>query len=161
MSALLRMEETGSSTWASTTSILHISMEISQRKGKLGKNTMCSKGTKGCRLKYKKNRGNNGLLFSYSSISPPSMYPRGSIYSSPNRKWRVESEHSQGIWNAKSQVIRESMRKNPKTFGFMHNFLCTWVLAQTLCIHTIIALKVVYTHKHVFLGTFLGHQSII
>ena len=25
------------------------------RKGKLGKNTKCSKGTKGCRLEYKKN----------------------------------------------------------------------------------------------------------
>ena len=85
-----------------------------------------------------------------------SMYPRGSIYSTPNRKWRVECEHSQGIWKAKSQVIQDSMRKNPKTFGFMQISRCTWVLAQKLCIHAGIALKAMYTYKQVFSGEFLG-----
>ena len=94
-------------------------------------------------------------------FSPPLMYPRGSIYSTPNRKWRVASEHSQVIWKEKSQFIQESMRKTPKKFGFMHISLCTWVLAQKLHVHAGISLKVVYTHKWVFLGTFLGHQSII
>ena len=83
------------------------------------------------------------------------MYPRGSIYNSPNRQWRVKSEHSQGIWKAKSQFIRDSMRKIPKSFVFMHISQCMRVLAQKLHVHTDIALKVVYTHKHVFFGEFL------
>ena len=84
------------------------------------------------------------------------MYPRGSIYSTPNRKWRVNSECSQGISKAKSQVIRDSMRKTPKLFVFMHISRCTWVLDQKLRVHAGIGLKVAYTHKHVFFGDFLG-----
>ena len=83
------------------------------------------------------------------------MYTRGSIYSTPNRKWRVESECSQGIWKAKSQVIQDYMRKTPKPFSYMHISRCMQVLAQKSCIHRSIALKVVYTHKHVFFGNFL------
>ena len=49
----LRIGETESPTWASTTSILHLSIAISQEKGKLGKNTKVLQGTKGCRLKHK------------------------------------------------------------------------------------------------------------
>ena len=116
---------------------------------------MCAKETKGCRLKHDK-WGNNELQFPCSPIYPPSRYPRGTIYSTPNRKWRVESEHSQGIWKAKSQDNRNSMRKNPKPFGFMHISWCTRVLVQKLCIHMVIALKVTYTHKHVFFGNFIG-----
>ena len=88
--------------------------------------------------------------------SPPSMYPRGSIYNTPNRKWRVESERSQGVWKAKSQFIRDSIRKTPNFFGFMHISRCTRVLAQKLCIHASVGLKVTYTHKQVFFGDFLG-----
>ena len=84
------------------------------------------------------------------------MYPRGSIYSTPNRQWRVTFGHSQGIWKAKSQVIRYSMKKNPKTFLFMHISLCTLVLAKNLLRHVSIALKVAHTHKQVFFGDFLG-----
>ena len=51
MSALLRTKEIESST----TSILHLSIASSQSKGNIGKNTMCSKWVKGCRLYYKKN----------------------------------------------------------------------------------------------------------
>ena len=51
--AHLRTGETESPTWASTTSILHLSIAISLEKGKLGKNTKVLQGTKGCRLKYK------------------------------------------------------------------------------------------------------------
>ena len=87
----------------------------------------------------------------YSSLtlqfSPALMYPRGSIYSTPNRKWRVNSKCSQGIWKAKSQVIQDSMRKNPILFVFMHISWCTWVLAQKLHVHADIALKVMYTNK--------------
>ena len=39
LTARLRTEETESPTWASTTSILHLSIASSQAKGKLGKNT--------------------------------------------------------------------------------------------------------------------------
>ena len=51
--AVLRTGETESPTWASTTSILHLSIASSQVKGNLGKNTKVLQGTKGCRLKYK------------------------------------------------------------------------------------------------------------
>ena len=84
------------------------------------------------------------------------MHPRGSIYSTQNMQQSVEFERSQRIWKAKSQVIRESMRKNPKNFGFMHISWCTWVLDQNLRIHPSIALKIAYTHKQVFFGDFLG-----
>ena len=87
------------------------------------------------------------------------MYPRGSIYNTPNRKWRVDFKNSQVLWKAKSQDIQESMRKNPKTFGFMHISLCMWVLAQKLRIHVSIALKVVYAHKTMFFGDFLGRSK--
>ena len=81
---------------------------------------------------------------------------RGSIYNTPNRKWRVESENSQGIWKAKSQDIQNSMRKNPKTFGFMHISRSMWVLAQKQHMHASIALKVAYRYKKVFLGDNIG-----
>ena len=51
--ARLRTRETKSPTWASTTSILHLSIASSQAKGKLGKNTKVLQGTKRCRLKHK------------------------------------------------------------------------------------------------------------
>ena len=51
--AHLRIGETESPTWASTTSILHLLIASSQAKGNLGKNTKVLKGTKGCRLKHK------------------------------------------------------------------------------------------------------------
>ena len=51
--ARLGIEETESLTWASTTSILHLSIASSQAKDKLGKNTKVLQGTKGCRLKHK------------------------------------------------------------------------------------------------------------
>ena len=50
----LRTRETESPpTWASTTSILHLSIARSQEKGNIGKNTKVLQGTKGCRLKHK------------------------------------------------------------------------------------------------------------
>ena len=52
LSSRLRIRETESPTWAST-SILHLSIARSQTKGKLGKNTKVLQGTKGCRLKDK------------------------------------------------------------------------------------------------------------
>ena len=41
-------------------------------------------------------------------------------------------------------------------FVFMHISWCTRVLAQKMCVHAGIGLKFMYTHKHVFLGDFLG-----
>ena len=87
------------------------------------------------------------------------MYLRGSIYSTPNRQWGVDSEHSQGIWKAKSQVIQDSVRKIPKKIVFMHISRCTRVLAQNLCVHTCISLKFAYTNKHVFFGEYLGRKG--
>ena len=51
--ARLRTGETESPTWASTTSILHLTIASSLAKGKLGKNTTVLQGTKGCGLKHK------------------------------------------------------------------------------------------------------------
>ena len=87
------------------------------------------------------------------------MYPRGSIYSTPNWQWRVKSEHSKGIWKAKSQVIRDSMKKTPNLFVFMHISLCAQVLAQNLHVHMGIGLKVTYTHKQVFFRDSLGSSK--
>ena len=53
LSACLRIGETKSPTWASTTSILHLSIASSQAKVKVGKNTKVLQGTMGCRLKHK------------------------------------------------------------------------------------------------------------
>ena len=53
MSACLQIRETESPTWASTTSILHLSIASSQAKGNLKKNTKVLQATKGCRLKHK------------------------------------------------------------------------------------------------------------
>ena len=47
MSARLRFEEIESPTWASTTSILHLSIASLQEKENLGKNTKFLQGTKG------------------------------------------------------------------------------------------------------------------
>ena len=51
--ARLQIEEIESPTWASSTSILHLSIASSQAKGNLGKNTKVLQGTKGCKLKHK------------------------------------------------------------------------------------------------------------
>ena len=51
------------------------------RKGKLGKNTKCSKGTMGCRLKDKLQQQWTIVMLLFNSSS--SMYPRGSLYSTP------------------------------------------------------------------------------
>ena len=49
-------------------------------KGKLGKNKKCSKGTKGCRLKYIQIV--ETIDYSLPTLQyPSSMYPRGSFYS--------------------------------------------------------------------------------
>ena len=53
MLARLRIGKTESPTWASTTTILHLSIASSQEKSMLGKNTKVLQGTKGCRLKHK------------------------------------------------------------------------------------------------------------
>ena len=51
-------------------------------KGNLGKNTKFSKGTKGCRLKYK--QAITTMDYSFVALQfLPSMYPRGSLYSTP------------------------------------------------------------------------------
>ena len=78
--ARLRIRETESPTWASTTSILHLSIARSQAKGKLGKNTKVLQGTKGCRLKHKFQQ--QGTIVSLLSIlSYAFNVPEISLYS--------------------------------------------------------------------------------
>ena len=75
----LRIEETESPTWASTTSILHLSIASSQEKGKLGKNTKVRQGTKGCRLKHKF-RQQWTIVSLLSNLSYAFNVPRSSLY---------------------------------------------------------------------------------
>ena len=79
MSARLQIGETESPTWASTTSILHLSIASSQAKGKLGKNIKVLQGIKGCRLKHKVRQQWTIVFLLFNSS--PSMYPKGSLYS--------------------------------------------------------------------------------
>ena len=52
---------------------------------------------------------------------------------------------------------QDSMRKIPRTFSFIQISWCTRVLDKMLCVHVDIALKfIVYTHKQLFFGDFLG-----
>ena len=75
----MRTGETESPTWASTTSILHLSIASSQAKGKLGKNTKVLQGTKGCRLKHKF-RQQWTIVLLLSILSYAFNVPRGSLY---------------------------------------------------------------------------------
>ena len=78
--ARLRTEETELPTYASTTSILHLTIASSLAKGKHGKNTTVLQGTKGCRLKYKFRQ--QWTIVSFLSISLYAFnVPRGSLYS--------------------------------------------------------------------------------
>ena len=86
-------------------SISIASLEDNQNLG--NNNNVCSKG------QMDVDSSMNGETIHCSLLaligSPPLMHPRGSIYSTPNRNWRVASRCSQGIWKAKSQVIQNSM----------------------------------------------------
>ena len=124
LSARLRTRETKSPTWVSTTSILHLSIESSQEKGKLGKNTKVLQGTKGCRLKYK--FWQQWTIVSLLSIlSYAFNVPRGSLYSFPKGQWKVESEWSQGIGKARSQVSWIHVKENSKGIWILHTSWCT------------------------------------
>ena len=79
LTARLRIGETESPTWASTTSILHLTIASSLAKDKLGKNTKVIQGTKGCRLKHK--FWQQWTIVSLLSIlSYAFNVPRGSLY---------------------------------------------------------------------------------
>ena len=60
LTAHLRTGETESSTWASTTSILHISIASSQEKERLGR-TQSAPRDKGMQTQVEASYGNNGL----------------------------------------------------------------------------------------------------
>ena len=78
--AHLRIKEIESPTWASTTSILHLSIASSEAKGNLGKNTKALQGTKGCRLKHK--FWKQWTIVSFLSILSYSFnVPKSSLYS--------------------------------------------------------------------------------
>ena len=113
MLAHLQIAETKSPTWASTTSILHLTIASSLEKGKLGKNTTVLQGTKGYRLKHK--LWQQWTIVSLLSIlSYAFNVSKGSLYSFSKGYWKVESMWSQGIWKAKSQMRRIHVKENSK-----------------------------------------------
>ena len=89
--ARLRIGETESPTWASTTSILHLSIASSQAKCKLGKKTKVLQGTKGCRLKHKFWKQWT-IVYLLSILTYSSMYPKGSLYRFSMGQRSVKSE---------------------------------------------------------------------
>ena len=97
MTARLRTGETESPTWASTTSILHLTIASLLEKGKLGKNTIVLQGTKGYRLKYKFRQ--QWTIVSLLSISLYAFnVPRGSLYSftRDNEGWNLSDLKAYG-----------------------------------------------------------------
>ena len=130
----LRIRETESPTWASTTSILHLSITSSQAKGKLGKNTKVLQGTKGCRLKHKFRQQWTlvSLLLILLCLQCIQRVPYISI------QWgngRSKSERSQGIWKAKRQVSWIPIKENSKRI---------WPFAHIL-MYMVLGVKPAYT----------------
>ena len=126
LSALLRTGETESSIWASTTSILHLSIASSQRKGKLGKNNMCSKGQRDVDSIIRKTKVTMDysfltlkfLLFQCIQGVPYIALQRGNGGSNMS----ILKEFGRPRFKLQTQ-----MRKNPKIFVVLHTSRCTWV----------------------------------
>ena len=90
--------------------------------------------------------------------SPPSIHPRGSIYS-PSIGNKGQFRVFLSIWKAKSQVIWDLLRKTP-FFLFLCTFLdvcrLTW---SNLRVQEGFSLKVTYSNKQVFFREFLGSSK--
>ena len=134
-----RNGEIESSTWVCMSSILHLIGKLT-KKWKSGEEQQCVlKRKKGCRLKHKKYGETMNYSFLALKCSPPSMHPRGSIYSSPmdnGGSSRSVSRHMEGQESSYSGLIEE----NSKSFCFYAHFpmyggyngatcVYTWVLA--------------------------------
>ena len=94
------------------------------RKGKLGKNTKCSKGTKGCRLKYKQATTTMDYIFLalqfplLQSIQgvPYIVLQRGNGGSNPR--------DLEAYGRPRVKWFGHRWRKTPKIFGSMHTSRC-------------------------------------
>ena len=116
-------------------------------KGKLGKNTKWSKGTKGCGLKYMQAMATMDYsFFDLQCIQgvPYIALQRGNEGSNPSD---IEAYGRQRV-----RWFGHTWRKNPKVFGFMHTSQCMWVWGQNSCVHASMGFKVAYNKKQGFLG---------
>ena len=125
LSAHLRIGETESPTWASTTSILRLSIAISQAKGKLGKNTKVLQGTKGCRLKHKFQQ--QWTIISFLSI----LLCLQCIQRVPYIAFQWGNERSnpsdlKAYGRPRVKWAGSMSRKNPKRIWILHTSWCTW-----------------------------------
>ena len=120
----LQTGETKSPTWASTTSILHLSIARSQAKGKLGNNTKVLQGTKGCRLKHKFRK--QWTIVSLLSI----LLFLQCIQRVPHIAFQWGNERSnpgdlKEYGRPGDKCVGSMSRKNPKGFGFLYTSQCT------------------------------------
>ena len=90
--------------------------------------------------------------------SPPSMHPRGSIYSPPIGNGGSHPSVFQAYGRTRVKLFR-TLRKSPKLFIFMHISRCMRVLSQNMHVHSGIGLKVMYTNKQVVFRDFLGSSK--
>ena len=117
LSTRLRIREIKSPTWASTTSILHLSIESLQEKEKLRKNTKVLQGQRD--VDSSTSFSNNGLQFLCSQFSHmPSMYHRVPYIAF--QRGKVEPERSQGTGKARSQVSRIHVKENSKRIWILY-----------------------------------------
>ena len=149
--ARLRTRETESTTWASTTSILHLSIASSQAKGKLGNNTKVLQGTKGCKLKHKFRQQwtTVSLLSILLCLQCIQRVPYIS-FQWGNERLNLSDLKASGRLGDK--WVRSMPRKTPKWFGFLYTSRCTQFWGSNPCIYVIRGLKVAYRNFHMFLG---------
>ena len=109
---LVRTEKSSPSTWASTTSILHV-MERSQIQGKSWERTlMASSMIKRCRIKHTR----RGEIFTIISLLSKILLLQCftiAQYISPQWEVKVRIKVFPDIWKAKHQFIHYLMGKTP------------------------------------------------
>ena len=158
----LRIRETESPTWASTTSILHLSIPSSQAKGKLGNNTKVLQGTKGCRLKHK--FWQQWTIVSLLSILsclhciqrvPYIAFQRGNERSNPSD---LKAYGRPGV-----KWVESMSRKTPKWFGFCTHSMYVVLGVKPVYIRDKGFKSCIYQFSHVFrdgLGNIKGKKMV-
>ena len=101
----------------------------------LGRESMVIERTKGCRLKHIEYGATMNYSFLALKCSPPSMHPRGSIYSSSlGNEGSIQSvsRHMEGQESSYSGLIEE----NSKYFTFCAHFLMYKGYSGETCVYT-------------------------
>ena len=108
-------------------------------KGKLGKNTKCSKGTKGCRLKYMQTMATMDYSF-FALQFPPFNVPKGSLI-----------YHSNEVMEGRILELSRNMEGQELGYSdsYEENSKNVWTYAHIL-MYAGLRLKFVCTHKYRF-----------